>query len=676
MKDNPSNKQVVWELILLSFVSMYVEMLIIRWMSTDIRVFTVFRTFPLIACFVGLGVGFALRKDNAYKLFLPATFFFALCMKVADISGVAFWTFPSLSVFNWQASYEVAPGYLFLLLLALVVVLLLAGPFTMCVAIGSRLGVLFNQLPALPAYCYNIVGSIVGCVTLPLLSYFGCAPWQLLLAIATVVVGIRFRQTARNQNAINFGLLAVILLLLILTPQVPARAIAPELLPTSISRRTIWSPYQKLDLTTFFEKSASPSPGTASRAEQSAASGAGGDNSKESGPFLGLDIGTNRNFYQFFYSQYAINTSKLSQWSLLQGLKKDYPLAFILNHPKSALIVGAGSGQNVAAAVGAKLEDIDAVEIDPAIIAIGKQFNTDYHDSHVHSICDDARHYFLHCGKKYDVIDFSCLDSQTVAGLGSSVRVDCYVYTKESIESALSLLNDNGIILCSFNTMAPWTKERLYAAFKEAAGYPPLCVRGKLMETIYILGNAVKNGTLANHPALADYVKEEFAGNAKRMLTDDWPYLYVRPDVVDYPYLLVVAEIVALSLFVTRRFVFSNKDLLNWQMFFLGASFMTLELHAIAFLSLLYGSTWITSAIVINGVLIMILAANAVVIKCDSFLAKHPHLPYIALLLSVLIDYLLPNEQVLAMKSMGSLVLTFFHHPADGSGWYRFFQCV
>ncbi len=56
---------------------------------------------------------------------------------------------------------------------------------------------------------------------------------------------------------------------------------------------------------------------------------------------------------------------------------------------------------------------------------------------------------------RYDVINFSTLDSHSVSGLGSSVRIDTYIYTRESIAQAVNLLKDDGVIEISFVTFAP-----------------------------------------------------------------------------------------------------------------------------------------------------------------------------------------------------------------------------
>jgi hypothetical protein len=148
------------ELFILSALSLFLELLIIRWMSADVRAFTVFRTFPLITCFVGLGVGFSLAKTDTFRLLPPALLAFAVVMKVLDFTGLGKISFPSLATFQWQnltmglgdnASQGGTIAYVILCML--MVLLVLSIPFGICVSIGSRMGAIFNKLEPLPAYC-------------------------------------------------------------------------------------------------------------------------------------------------------------------------------------------------------------------------------------------------------------------------------------------------------------------------------------------------------------------------------------------------------------------------------------------------------------------------------------------------------------------------------------------
>src|SRR5712671_800488 len=44
-------------LALVSFLSLFLEMLMIRWVSSEIRVFAYLKNFVLVACFLGFGLG-------------------------------------------------------------------------------------------------------------------------------------------------------------------------------------------------------------------------------------------------------------------------------------------------------------------------------------------------------------------------------------------------------------------------------------------------------------------------------------------------------------------------------------------------------------------------------------------------------------------------------------------
>ncbi len=604
------------ELFLLSAISLYVELLVIRWLCADIRAFTVFRTFPLITCFVGLGVGFAIGKDSYYRWFPLMMLCFAITIKLADSLGLWFLAFPSVgtSQFN-ELPFILLPHKAlliqFLIAFMLLIVWYLAFPFAMCVAIGSRLGVLFSNFKPLAAYSLNVAGAISGSVLFQVLSALRLAPWQLsLIPTVLVVINLIFKE-----KKIQPGYIAPLILIplaVLLFPNSPAQPLRPLLEAYKLGEpSTQWSPYQRLDSTLFGEQA-----------------------KKQAVPF-GLQISANRAFFSFYFN--TKEDTPIGHSSFMDAMRKDYSLPFSLNSPKEVLIVGSGAGLNVSAALKAKAEHVDAVEIDPVILDIGRKYNPDYSSSQVHLICDDARHYIYQTKNKYDVIDFSLLDSHTVAGLGSSVRIDNYVYTKENFARALNLLKKDGILQVWFATQAvPALAERLYKTLTDAAGYPPVAVQGRLIGTIYILGLPVKTGQLKLPPEYKRINLIPAANSTVRELTDDWPYLYVQPNVIDWTYLIVVLEMILLGLFAAHRFLFVKNDLSSWHMFFMGAAFMLLELHAISFLSLLYGSTWITAAIVINSILAMILIANAFVYQFGQQLAKAMPLVYLCLFLSIL----------------------------------------
>jgi hypothetical protein len=61
------------ELALISFLSLFLEMLMIRWVSSEIRVFAYLKNFALVACFLGSGFGCYLcrRRIHLFALIGP-----------------------------------------------------------------------------------------------------------------------------------------------------------------------------------------------------------------------------------------------------------------------------------------------------------------------------------------------------------------------------------------------------------------------------------------------------------------------------------------------------------------------------------------------------------------------------------------------------------------------------
>jgi predicted membrane-bound spermidine synthase len=96
-------------------------------------------------------------------------------------------------------------------------------------------------------------------------------------------------------------------------------------------------------------------------------------------------------------------------------------------------VVGAGTGNDVAATLRAGAKRVDAIEIDPAIMLVGMLDHSEkpYQNPRTHAIVNDARSFLRTTDRKYDLIVYGLLDSHTLLSQGSSVRLDSFVYTIE-----------------------------------------------------------------------------------------------------------------------------------------------------------------------------------------------------------------------------------------------------
>ena len=93
---------------------------------------------------------------------------------------------------------------------------------------------------------------------------------------------------------------------------------------------------------------------------------------------------------------------------------------------ENVLIVGAGSGTDVAIALAEGAGHIDAVEIDPKLLQIGVERHPDrpYQDPRVSRFVNDGRAFLEQTDDEYDLILFALPDSLTLVSGQSSLRLE------------------------------------------------------------------------------------------------------------------------------------------------------------------------------------------------------------------------------------------------------------
>jgi spermidine synthase len=111
---------------------------------------------------------------------------------------------------------------------------------------------------------------------------------------------------------------------------------------------------------------------------------------------------------------------------------------------RSALVLGSGYGLTAGAlAVNPRLEQIDAVEILPAMVAAADRFepyNRSYHHNpRVHVFTDDGRHFLARARGKYDIISINVSDPH-LPGSSALFNADFYRIVKRH-------LNPGGVVI-------------------------------------------------------------------------------------------------------------------------------------------------------------------------------------------------------------------------------------
>jgi len=308
-------------------------------------------------------------------------------------------------------------------------------------------------------------------------------------------------------------------------------------------------------------------------------------------------------------------------------------------------------GNDVAAALRNGAGQVEAVEIDPLILKLGKElhFEHPYESPRVHVVLNDARNYIENSRGKFDLIVFSLLDSHTTTSHFTNIRIDNYVYTREALAQARKLLKPDGLFVVKFHVGTPWIAGRLFELLRTTFGQNPIQFQTDLggfdsAGRFFVEGSSERLARANADPVLSAYLARH--GNMPmqhaRLTTDDWPYFYQHAP--GLPIIVIAVSIAVLIVFGWFvRQTSGEGGRIDPHFMFLGAGFMLLEAQIVSRMALLFGTTWVVNAVVVSGVLCLIVAANFVY-------GAMPHIPlavaYVGLFVSLVVMYVVPLEKL------------------------------
>lgn len=329
------------------------------------------------------------------------------------------------------------------------------------------------------------------------------------------------------------------------------------------------------------------------------------------------------------------------------------------------LILGAGPGNDAALALIKGVPDITVVEIDPAVVRLGKEVHPmkPYLDPRVTVVTDDARAYMARCKRLFDIVSFGHLDSINLVSSFSSVRTDSYIYTRESMQMAYALVKPGGTLTVSF-AGGKWILAKIYALLAGASHRRPQVFQDSYMGTItFIVQKPLTPAAESTSPVAVERVAKSlsltrftsFTEIAEDLVpTDDWPFLFLHKRTPSPYHIAALLFLVGFAV-VGSFAVFSTSGSFSvyWSPFWLGVGFMLIETKSITELGLLFGSTWLVTAIGIVGVLGMNLLAV--------WLIKRRAVPvgalYFCLMVAIAVNYVIPLEVLLGVPMAGRLLL-------------------
>ena len=142
---------------------------------------------------------------------------------------------------------------------------------------------------------------------------------------------------------------------------------------------------------------------------------------------------------------------------------------------KRVLVLGAGTGSDVAIALHNGAEHVDAVEIDPRIYQLGQTLHPDkpYADPRVSVHIDDGRAFLRNSHDQYDLIVFALPDSLTLTSGYSSLRLESFLLTTDAIKQARARLAGDGLLVMYNYYRQDWLVRKLAGMIETAFGAPP-----------------------------------------------------------------------------------------------------------------------------------------------------------------------------------------------------------
>ncbi len=453
--------------------------------------------------------------------------------------------------------------------------------------IGEGVARTFIRFRPLDAYRLDIGGSIAGVAAFSVLSFLDAKPVVWALIVALVMLLLYGRRT---------GLLQV----------VAAVAIVMLLWSESLSSSDIWSPYYRISYTK------------------------GGDG-------------------------YSVNVNGIPHQNIIPAreLQKVYSQPYLdapANPLGNVLIVGAGTGDDVANALRHGARHIDAVEIDPQLHQLGVRLNPDhpYQDPRVTVHINDGRAFLEQTHAKYDMILFALPDSLTLVAGQSSLRLESYLFTLQAVQAAKAHLNQGDGLFAMYNYYrTPWLRDRLANTLEVAFGHTP-CVDNEgfslSMVSVTVNPSALHCATTWHRPA-----------SVVPPATDDHPFVYLQGDSIPWLYRITLVLILLASILLVRPAAGPYRRMTGYlDLFFMGAAFMLLETKNIVQFALLFGTTWFVNALVTAGVLVAVLAAVEV---SRHVVIRRPALLYAALLAALIVAWAIPPSSLLSLSPLPRFAL-------------------
>ena len=594
----PSPRMLRLRIVALTFVMLFLELALIRWLGGNVLYLSYFSNVVLLGSFLGVGLGFlwAGRFNIPILRYAPLALG-ALVLVVHFVPVTVVSAGGELIFFGSELKPSGPPRELVLPALFIAIAIVMA-------CIGDGIARSFRELKNLDAYQFDLIGSLIGVITFTTLAFIGAKPivWGVVVA-AILIWAIRPRR---------FGMIALAVL--------PLLAMLGVLVSESREPGVIWTPYYKATTAGMYD---------------------------DAGTYQGIAAFVNGIPHWF-------QTTHL-EWPVYDTVyqRRAKPL-----DGANVLIIGAGSGNDVAKALSEGAAHVDAVEIDSRLRDTAAENHPlrPYDDPRVTVHINDGRAFLEQSDQKWDMIVLALPDSLTLVQGASSIRLESYLFTEDAAKSYDSHLTEDGIFTMYNLYREPWLIDRYANTLATAFGREP-CVTtfDDSSLAVLVIGNQDSDVIC---PVSDQWHR---TANTPAPVTDDRPFPYLKNPSIPTFYLVALGLILLVSLAAVRLIGGPLKGIGAYtDLFFMGVAFLLLETKNVVQFALLFGTTWFVNALVFGGVLLAVLLA---VLVSQRVRIKRPLILYGLLALSIVINWLIPQHVLLDLdlwlRLIVALVLAF-----------------
>ena len=388
---------------------LFAELALIRWTAANNVYVTNATNFVLLASFLGIGLGFLnARSSRDFVRWAPL----ALVLLVAFVLAfpVILATLAGPHPYQGLFGTQALPRPVSLAVIFVLSTAVMAG-------FGQAVARLFVTFEPLKAYRLDIFGSILGTAVFTLLSFLELPP----VAWGVIAAGGLALLLGRSARWWQYAAAVVVVVMLAVESAVPHQQ---------------WSPYYKISAV--LSGKAHPA----------------------------LYVSANNIPYQAARSLTVLHQQKKFYF---------YPYQHVTRSSlKNVLIVGAGTGNDVAVALSEGAQHVDAVEIDPVLIKLGKSEhpNHPYDSPRVTTHNTDGRAFLQNTKQHYNLILFALPDSLTAVNGQSNLRLESYLLTEQSVQSARAHLAPGGT-MSMYNYYSNHLYNRYATTMLDAFGQAP-----------------------------------------------------------------------------------------------------------------------------------------------------------------------------------------------------------